>query len=70
MPIIRGFSDIDGVECAVTVYEIEPFPVMVVHISINGSRTLELTMPEAVAMRTALGRALDRFPDVAGETVH
>jgi hypothetical protein len=69
MPVIKGFSEIDGVACAVTVYEIEPFPV-VVHISINGSRPLKLTMPEATAMRTALGRALDRFPDTDGETVH
>jgi len=69
MPVIKGFSEIDGVVCAVTVYEIEPFPVMV-HISINGSQPLKLTMPEAVAMRTALGRALDRFPDADKETVH
>lgn len=69
MPIIRGFSEIDGVACAVTVYELEPFPTMV-HIGIGEACQLKLTMPEAIAVRTALGRALDRFPDTDGEAVH
>jgi len=69
MPVIKGFSEIDGVVCAVTVYELEPFPTLV-YIGFEGSYPLKLTLPEAVAMRTALGRALDRFPDTDEETVN
>jgi len=70
MPIIRGFSEIDEAQCAVTLYE-DTDPIMV-NISISGSSPLKLTVFEAVAVREALGRALDLYLDEGDEeeTVH
>ena len=70
MPIIRGFSEIDEAQCAVTLYE-DTDPIMV-NISISGSSPLHLTMDEAVCVREALEQMLDLFLDVGEdeETVH
>jgi len=70
MSIISTFQEIEGAECAVKLYKLED-PVMV-HVSVNGSGPLKLTVFEAVAVREALGRALDLYLDEGDEeeTVH
>jgi len=70
MPVTKGFSEIDGVTCVVTLYADED-PVMV-HVGINGVTPLKLTVIEAVVVREALCQALDLFLDEGDEeeTVH
>jgi len=65
MPIIKEFSEIDGVMCAVTLYA-DDDPVMV-DVGINGATPLRLTLLEAVTVREALDEALRLFLDEGGE---
>jgi hypothetical protein len=65
MAVISTFSEIMEARCEVKLHA-DQDPVMV-HISVNGCRPLELNVFEAVAVREALGEALDLFLDEGDE---